>query len=93
MSIISSRKSIGSSILKSSTPNRDDSIKKIKQLRFEIQEVSSVKEILQQLDDGLSTKAYEELNYRIAHGLSVKIIIISQYHVFFKNLIFFRMKI
>ncbi|CRL04694.1 CLUMA_CG017758, isoform A [Clunio marinus] len=65
MSIISSRKSLNSSILKSSV-NRNDSIKKAKILRFEVQTLSSVKEILTDLDDNPNLKCYQNLIYKLS---------------------------
>lgn len=63
MSVISSRKSLNSSILKS-TASRNDSIKKTKTLRFEVN-ISSVKEILRDLVDNPNIKSYQNLIYKL----------------------------
>lgn len=72
MSIISSRKSISTSILKSSTSFREDSMKKSKQLRFQVENISSVKEILIETENG-STKEYMDLIYKLSQDIPVRI--------------------
>lgn len=63
MSIISSRKSLNSSILKS-TNSRADSLRKSKVLRFELEE-TSVKEILKDLQTNPDVKSYQNLIYKL----------------------------
>lgn len=70
MSIISSRKSIGTSILKTTTPNRENalsSIKKTKQLRFQIENLGSVKRILKDVEENENSNGYQDLIYKLAH--------------------------
>lgn len=64
MSVISSRKSLNSSILKSAT-SRADSIKKTKILRFDV-EILSVKNILKDLEDNPNVNSYQNLIYKLA---------------------------
>lgn len=65
MSIISSRKSIGTSILKTATSFREDTIRKSKQLRFQVENLSSVKDILQEAENG-NMKEYMDLIYKLS---------------------------
>lgn len=65
MSIISSRKSISTSILKTATPFREDTIRKSKQLRFQVDNLSSVKEILLAAENG-NMKEYMDLIYKLS---------------------------
>lgn len=70
MSIISSRNSLGSSILKSSTPARENalnSIRKSKQLRFQVENLGSVRHILKDIEENENSKGYEDLIYRLSH--------------------------
>ena len=67
MSIISSRKSIGSSILKSSTASRENSIRKSKQLRFYVENLGSVKHILKDVEENENSKGYQDLIYKLSH--------------------------
>lgn len=70
MSIISSRKSMGSSILKTSTPNREsslNSIRKSKQLRFQIENLGTVKDVLKDVENNENSKAYQDLVYKLSH--------------------------
>lgn len=62
MSVISSRKSLNSSILKSAS--RLDSIKKTKTIRFEVN-IGDVKQILKELEDNPNTKSYQNLIYKL----------------------------
>ncbi|XP_070495469.1 RNA polymerase I-specific transcription initiation factor RRN3 [Chironomus tepperi] len=65
MSIISSRKSISTSILKTATSFREDTIRKSKQLRFQVENLSSVKEILLEAENG-NMKEYMDLIYKLS---------------------------
>lgn len=65
MSIISSRKSISTSILKTATSFREDTIRKSKQLRFQVENLSSVKEILIEAENG-NMKEYMDLIYKLS---------------------------
>lgn len=67
MSIISSRKSIGSSILKSSTASRENSIRKSKKLRFYVENLGSVKHILKDVEENENSKGYQDLIYKLSH--------------------------
>lgn len=66
MSVISSRKSLNSSILKSAT-SRHDSLKKTKILRFEVN-LQVVKNILKELEDNPSAKSYQNLIYKLSEA-------------------------
>lgn len=61
--MISSRKSLNSSILKS-TISRSDSIKKTKLLRFEVN-LTDVKSILKEIAENPNAKSYQDLIYRL----------------------------
>lgn len=75
MSVISSRKSLNSSILKS-TVSRSDSIKKTKILRFSEEKLNSVKDILKELDDSPNAKSYQNLIYKLSDPeIKVKLLI------------------
>lgn len=63
MSVITSRKSLSSSILKSTT-SRNDSIKKTKFLRFEVN-LNDVKSILKETADNANPKSYQDIIYRL----------------------------
>lgn len=96
MSVISSRKSLNSSILKSAS--RNDSIKKTKILRFEVN-LSSVKEILKDLESNPNVKSYQNLVYKLTEPeLKVRnpnFIHIATYFTtqgYFHVFLFFRMK-
>jgi hypothetical protein len=65
MSVISDRKSIGTSILKSNSSFREDSMRKSKQIRFLVENLSSVKEILNSAADG-NSKEYMDLVYKLS---------------------------
>lgn len=70
MSIISSRKSVGTSILKTSTPGRENSlssIRKSKQLRFQVENLGSVKQVLKNLEENENSKDYQDLIYKLSH--------------------------
>lgn len=74
MSVISSRKSLNSSILKS-TSSRLDSLKKTKTIRFavDLADVKHIKVILKDLEDNPNTKSYQNLIYKLAEAdLKVK---------------------
>lgn len=72
MSIISSRKSLNSSILKSTTPYREETIRKSKQLRFQVEINSSVRQILKDVEEG-NNKGYLDLIYNVSQSqLTVK---------------------
>lgn len=64
MSVISSRKSLNSSILKTST-SRNDSIRRAKSLRFEVADLGSVNDILKDLVDNPNIKSYQNLIYKL----------------------------
>lgn len=66
MSVISSRKSLNSSILKSQA-SRTESIKKTKILRFDVS-LSSVKQILKELEDNPNAKSYQNLIYKLSEA-------------------------
>lgn len=89
MSVISSRKSLNTSILKSST-SRQDSIKKAKVLRFEVN-LQVVKNILKELEDNPSAKSYQNLIYKLSEA-DVKVIIKISFklrHIFMPKVILF----
>ncbi|KAG5684007.1 hypothetical protein PVAND_013260 [Polypedilum vanderplanki] len=65
MSVISDRKSIGTSILKSNSSLREEAMRKSKQIRFADEKLSSVKEILNNAAEG-NNKEYMDLIYRIS---------------------------
>lgn len=70
MSIISSRNSVGSSILRTSTPGRENalsSIRKSKQLRFQVENLGSVRHILKDVEENANSKAYQDLIYKISN--------------------------
>lgn len=72
MSVISSRKSLSSSILKS-TASRNDSLKKTKFLRFEVN-LASVKNSLIEVADNPNAKSYQDLIYRLTEvNLNVRV--------------------
>lgn len=66
MSVISSRKSLNSSILKSAG-SRNESLKKTKILRFEVN-ISSIRDILKELDDNPNAKNYQNLIYKLSEA-------------------------
>lgn len=66
MSVISSRKSLNSSILKSGA-SRTDSIKKTKLLRFEVN-LENVKNVLKELEENPSAKSYTNLLYKLTEA-------------------------
>lgn len=68
MSILSCKKSISTSILKTATSCREESIKKSKQLRFQVETLSNVKEVLQLAENG-NTKEYMDLIYKLSHDV------------------------
>ena len=64
MSVISSRKSINSSILKSAS--RNELIKKTKILRFEVKlEAVKVREVLKEIEINANAKSYHNLIYKL----------------------------
>ena len=65
MSVISSRKSLNSSILKSGS-NRSESLKKTKLLRFEVSLLDNVKTVLKELEDNPAAKGYQNLVYKLS---------------------------
>ena len=74
MSVITSRKSLNSSILKTSA-SRSDSIRKTKVLRFDV-DIKSVKDILKELDDNPTSQGYQNLIFKISEsGLEVSSVI------------------
>lgn len=66
MSVISSRKSLNSSILKSGA-SRSDSLKKTKLLRFEVT-LETVKNVLKELEENPSAKSYQNLVYKLSEA-------------------------
>jgi hypothetical protein len=70
MSIISSRNSVGTSILKTSTPGRENSlssIRKSKQLRFQVENLGNVRHIFKDLEENENSKGYQDLIYKLSH--------------------------
>jgi hypothetical protein len=65
MSVISGRKSIATSILKSTSSLREDSMRKSKQLRFQIEIKSTVKTIINNVDEE-NRKEFMDLIYNVA---------------------------
>lgn len=65
MSVISSRKSLNSSILKS-TASRNESLKKTK-VRFSVN-LSSVKSILEDVEENVTAKSYQNLVYKLTEA-------------------------
>lgn len=69
MSIASRRDSSSTSILKSSTSGRENSlstIRKQKQIRFQIENLENVRQILVDLEDNLNSKSYQDLIYKLS---------------------------